>query len=98
MPKLQLAQGTTQYGAQMGRRNIIPNNCHPMICKLYLQKLHMNGPYDEMGAYWGLPQDIYMAFNLEEDGDEVQVYVRANNHEQAKEAVRKLIPTATFYR
>lgn len=98
MPTPPLAQGATQYGAQLGRRNIIPNNCHPAICKLYLQKLRMNGPYDEMGAYWGLPQNLYMAFNLEEEGDEVQVYVRATTHEEAKQAVLKVIPTATFYR
>lgn len=64
--------------------------------KLHLVKVRLNkGGYDFRGEYWGvgLPLYYYQTPNCEEYG-----HIRANNREHAKQLVRSLVPSATFFR
>ena len=86
-------------GAMMGRGNTLPDN--PNIpCKLRMVKSDwVDGDYDQGGCYWGNTHDgisIYWAFG---DCGEVrtEVFVRARNRQEAKEAVREHLPLATFF-
>jgi len=92
--KLTLPNGSSARGAQMGRRNILPDDVNKPI-KLRMEKLRwVDGDYDSFGAYWGNSGDnVYCAWM-----DNVRVFVRATNRETAKEEVRDLLPNATFFR
>jgi len=92
--KLILSNGSSPRGAQMGRRNILPNDINAPI-KLRMERLKwVDGDYDQWGAYWGRSEtDVYCAWN-----EEVQVFVRATIRSSAKLSVRDILPNATFYR
>jgi hypothetical protein len=80
-------------GAQMGRRTILPDDRTAPI-KIQLEKVpFVDGAYDRWGAYWGAPNNLYCAWT-----ETVQVFVRANDREQAKTEVRETLPNARFYR
>jgi hypothetical protein len=101
-------------GSQMGRRNTLPadlpNGDWEPGTKLRLLKLaFVDNCYDQGGAYWGAPENIYIAtegaktyspalpgFELVPCG--VTVFVRANSRQQARQAVQKLVPDAKFFR
>ena len=73
-------------GADMGRRNIIPDDAKPE--KLHLQRVTFSdGCYDNGGAYWGLPANLWCAFSPDntDNPEPVRVFVRADNREEAKE-------------
>ena len=101
MKPLELSSGITGFfnefnewqctGTQMGRRNIILESDES---KLYLRKLKLvNGCYDKWGAYWGGPDNLYIAFT-----HETQIFVRADSRHEAKSEVRKIIPLVKFHR
>ncbi len=51
-----LSNGSSQYGAQMGRRNALPESAAARAtpCRLRLVRLKwIDGDYDQGGAYWG---------------------------------------------
>lgn len=53
MEKLKLKQGCSLIGAQMGRRNELPDDVSAPI-KLQMERLRwIDGDYDHGGAYWG---------------------------------------------
>lgn len=83
-------------GSQMGRRDLFPANPNKSI-KLQLQRVPMvdGGAYDKWGAYWGSGEPLYCAFSADMN---VQIFVRADDHEQAKVEVRKKYPEAKFWR
>ena len=94
MRKLVLPNGSSKYGAQMGRANVLPHDCAGPI-KLQMQKLKwVNGDYDEKGCYWGggSGDNIYCAWN-----DDARVFVRAFTRQQAKCEVWCFFPHARFY-
>ncbi len=85
--------GCSSYGAQMGRRNTIGENG-----KLHLQHLRsVDGDYDVGGAYWGGAYDLYCAFapDLVENKKATCIFVRADDHEEAKEKVIEVIEQHT---
>jgi len=96
--RLKLERVSAKYGAQMGRNNKLPEN-HNEIIKLRLEKMNMiDGDYDNGGVYWGggtVFGKMYVAYNGEND---VQVFVRGRNRQEAKEAVIIHLPNAKFYR
>lgn len=80
-------------GSMMGRRIILPDDPEASI-KLRMEHLRfVDGCYDQGGAYWGAPCDLYCAYG--EEG--VQVFVRAINRQGAKNKVRESIPGARFF-
>jgi hypothetical protein len=85
-------------GAQLGRSNILPENPETATPKLSLRRLlFVDGCYDQGGAYWGFPQNLYRAACYAAAGNVVEIFTRASSHEQAKEHVRELLPLARFY-
>lgn len=93
-PFFRLSNGCTRYGAQLGRRNVLPED-HERPVKLRMRKLRLMdyGAYDEMGAYWGLGNPIYFAAS-----EDTEIFVRASSRDSAKQAVRAILPAATFHR
>jgi hypothetical protein len=86
----------------MGRADILPND-RELYVKLRLERLKwVDGDYDQGGAYWGNSggTNIYCAwFRLPAfEKNQVEVFVRASNRQDAKYLVQRLLPYATFYR
>lgn len=112
--KLKLSNGLTYgYGAdgnrictgsQMGRRDTVPSNSILQPVKMHLTRLRfIDGCYDQGGAYWGAPENVYWAQSSEvyHFGDSlhcIQLFTRASNRDEARRKVLERIPTATFYR
>lgn len=95
MPE-QLSNGSSQYGAQMGRADKITEPNFPV--KFHLQKLDfVDYCYDKGGAYWGSGNPIFHAWG---DGEEFEqeMFVRAIDRNDAKEQIRKKFKLAKFYR
>lgn len=81
-----------KYGSPMGRRDTLHNDGEPM--KLRLQYVpFVDGAYDQGGAYWGMPANLYVAWN--EDGE---LYVRASSRDMAKQIIQGNWLGVTFYR
>jgi hypothetical protein len=96
--KLVLPNGSSKYGAQHGRQNVLPDNPGQPI-KLHMERLRwVDWDYDQWGAYWGSgPGDhIYCAYGEDEE-NQVYVFVRARSRFGAKRAVRESLPNAKFY-
>ena len=84
-------------GSMMGRRNILPDSRKEVV-KLRMERLRfVDQCYDQGGAYWGMPADLWCAYGEASDA-QVQVFVRAPIRELAKNGVRRLIPNARFFR
>lgn len=101
--KLVLSKAYSERGADMGRRNLLPEQTDPSPpIKLRMEKLRwVDGDYDQGGAYWGYNgcNDVYCAWG--EWGipfKPVQIFVRALTRAEAKTAVREFLPRAKFYR
>jgi len=78
--------GDRTRGASMGRTSDLPKD---VTGPLQLRHVPLNsGGYDPGGAYWGSPDNLYMA----EDGEGQVSYLRASS----LEAARKEFPKATF--
>ena len=54
LPNFRLPKLSTKYGAQMGRSNTAKGKCK-------LGKVRLYDGYDNGGAYWGSPSDLYCA-------------------------------------
>lgn len=87
--------GSSQYGAQMGRRNIVGDT----PAKLHLQAVDfIDGDYDAGGAYWGNNgvTRVWCAFS--KDGT-TRVFVRSLKRHEAKEMVQELLGDGwTFFK
>ena len=107
--KNKLTKAYSERGADMGRRNNIPDANEPV--KLSLVKLKWyDGDYDEGGAYWGYTKgtNIYWAHGnslcpSEYDASplkfkDIDIFVRAVSRDDAKKQVRESMPRASFYR
>ena len=78
----------------MRRRNVLPESPQTASPKLNLYRLpFVDGCYDEGGAYWGAPADIYRAA-----GEDTEIFVRAASRDEAKHQVHEQLPNARFYR
>lgn len=116
--KLKLSNGSTGFhredgswqctGSQMGRPNTLPadlpdGDWQPETKLRLVRVPFVDGDYDQGGAYWGSPANLYLATEGDfRDGIltpcGVQIFVRGNSRNEAKQAVRKLMPDAKFYR
>lgn len=97
-------------GAQMGRRNWLPEHPEKPIRYLLIKLKFHDGDYDKGGAYWGGGSDdhIYWARSVEpvelltgyDDAveDHSEVFVRSKNREEAKQDIRDQVPGARFFR
>lgn len=97
MPK-ELSNGSSQRGAQMGRRDSITEPDYPV--KMHLVKLRwVDGDYDRGGAYWGggMGNNIFHAWGDGNHGEQ-EMFIRANDRFHARLMVRKEFPNARFYR
>jgi len=86
-------------GSMMGRRDTMHpgNECEP----LRLQRVpFVGGCYDRGGAYWGSPANLWCAWGDEigDDGDAVEVYVRASSRDGVKAAILARFPNTRFIR
>lgn len=82
-----------KYGAPMGRREYNDGDYSAKV-RLFRVKLDSGG-YDQGGAYWGTPSNLYCAT----DGAGFRVFVRAESREAAKaKVVADNAPGLTFYR
>ena len=89
-----LDSGSSKYGAQMGRRNVLPADVNAPI-KLRMEKLRwVDGDYDQFGAYWGggSGDNVYCAHTPAN-----RVFVRSNSRANAKEKVRAILSKARFF-
>ncbi len=96
---MNLPNVSSRFGAPMGRRNLLPDDI-ACTCRLHLVRLRwVDNDYDQGGAYWGGPtagtpySAIYWAYD-----EAVQIFVRSGSRQDAKDAVRKSLPNAKFYR
>ena len=98
--KPKLSKGYSSYGADMGRRNVLPDDTDAPI-KLHMQRLKwVDGDYDAGGAYWGNGrngENIYWAHG-EDAENQVELFVRASSRSGAKQLIRVTLPNARFYR
>lgn len=97
-------------GARFGRGFILP--VPGVVVKFRLYRLRfVDGCYDQGGAYWGSPQNVWRAISVEQgawlsnwdgsvqkDFKNYEVFVRADTREEAKQKVCSLCPRAKFYR
>ena len=97
--KRKLPDASCSRGAPMGRRNNIPSDIET-ASKLYINPLRwVDGDYDQGGAYFGGGQGDFIFWAQGETATEqIDVFVRAFNREDAKEMVLEEIPNAKFYR
>lgn len=100
MPKT-LENATSQWGADMGRRDSITEPDAPTKFHLVEMRMSSCGAYDQGGAYWGCgDHQIGYMFHAWGDGEhnEQEMFVRASDRFSARLAVRKEFPNARFYR
>ena len=80
---------SSKYGAPMGRRSDAA-----MYGKLRLVRVpFVDSCYDPGGAYWGMPANLYCAWN-----DEGTHYLRASSREDAKAQLVNKFVDVSFYR
>lgn len=82
-------------GANMGRCDVIPDEVNQAKkLKLHLRRIELvDGGYDAGGAYWGIGNPLFCAWD-----DQVELYLRETNREEAKKSVLEDFPNAKFYR
>lgn len=99
--KLILPNGSSKYGARMGRRNVLPLDINTPI-KLQMERLKwVDGDYDQGGAYWGggSGDNVYCAFAYAPASIDFStaIFVRAKSRIEAKELVREYLPNCRFF-
>ena len=100
---LNLSKAYSIRGAEMGRPNLLPLDILAPV-KLHLVKLKMTDGdcYDSGGAYWGSGNGtthMYCAWGKWGTSYAlVQIFTRSSNRNDARVAVRDILPNARFYR
>ncbi len=92
---MKLSKAYSMYGASMGRHNTITETESPIKFKLYQVRLDSGG-YDNGGAYWGIGQPLYHAYG-EGVRDDQELFLRADNRNDAKKYIRGIYPNARFF-
>jgi len=82
----------------MGRSNQLPFNKNAKG-KLQLRRLNFfDCCYDEGGAYWGAPANVYHTEgDLDNEIETTIMFVRANSRKEAKRTIREQLPNVSFY-
>ena len=89
-----LASMNCLRGAPMGRRESHREDLLNTEVSLHLQYIpFFDGAYDEGGAYWGYPANLYRAINADLG---IEMFVRANWRADAETRVRSIYTKATF--
>lgn len=101
MPMPPLPHVGSKYGAPMGRADTHPAGpLDELQPTLDLQRLpFVDDCYDEGGAYWGLPANVWRVYGEITEDDETEVidfYLRADSREAAKAEVLETYPKASF--
>ncbi len=101
-PRPKLENVSSRYGAQMGRKDILPDDRQGEYM-FFLQRLPwVDGDYDPGGAYWGCSDPNESIFWAEappgENTDGARMFIRAKTFIDAKNKVREAFPNAGFYR
>jgi hypothetical protein len=94
--KFTLENGCSRYGAQMGRRNEVPDDYAGEKLRM-LRLPFVDGCYDRWGAYWGSPANVWCAWG-ESATERVRIFVRGNDRAAACREVLKALPSARFAR
>ena len=83
----------------MGRSNQVPDDIQT-ASKLYLEKLKwVCGDYDSGSVYWGGgTNDFIYRASGETNEEQIEIFVRAKNRDEAKLKVRSTFQNARFYR
>lgn len=90
--------GDTSRGAALGRPTVNDAPKEAKV-KLYLRRSYLDaGGYDRNGTYFGRGAPLYWVSGEDTEGNEVDYMLRAYDRDDAKDAVRKTYPGATFYR
>lgn len=90
---------STRYGAPMGRHSSPSLNDAPRSVRLFKVRLDSGG-YDDGGAYWGFPDNIYCAMDNEGSIQTVRAGSRnqaAINLDIAPSSLRKPLELALNY-
>ena len=83
---------TTYRGAGLGFRSTIPDA--PPSSPFNLRRIRLDcGGYAPDGTYWGRGAPLYHAMS-----DDADLYFRAVDRDHAKDQVRRVYPTAEFWR
>lgn len=84
----------SKYGAPMGRYSDTLSNFEER--KVHLRRVPLiDDCYDQGGAYWGMPSNLWCAWSEETDSEYVVTYFRADSRKDAKS---QLPETCKFYR
>ena len=87
----QLPDVDSSRGAPMGRLHWCEN---PRArCRVFRLRM-VDGGYDQGGAYWGAPANIYACQSQAEDT--VQLFTRATSRKAAKDHFLRLYPAMKF--
>lgn len=96
-----------RYGAPMGRTNIRNPNLIEISTHWYLRHVPLvyDGAYDQGGAYWGCGTPLYVAYTHvhEVHGEDeyndyyAEIYIRADDREEAKKLLLEDYPHAKFF-
>ncbi len=81
-------------GSQMGRRDEMPEDYAGEKLRL-LRLPFVDGCYDQWGAYWGGPANVWCAWG-ESETEQVRVFVRADTRSNAASLVLEKYPRARF--
>ena len=86
-------------GADMGRRDHIPEDAAPQKLRLRPLTLYDGACYDKGGAYWGSGTlrsgFMWAAWNPDQSA---LIFVRAVTRDAAKAEVQRVMPQARFHR
>lgn len=114
MGRGKLPKGYSVRGADMGRKEDLPNDRNVFI-KLALKNIMVEGGYDEGGAYWGTSEKegpVWWAYGelFEEEertsssgygswkSDQVNLFIRAWDRDEAKKKILERLPNARFFK
>lgn len=84
----QLPAVNAKYGAPMGRPEFTDNLTDPCRC---FRLRFIDGDYDDGGAYWGAPANLYCCLN-----EGTRLFTRADNRKKAKEKFKSSYPQIKF--
>lgn len=92
----------SRYGAPMGRATQVEHESDAAE-KFKLSRVRLNsGGYDDGGAYWGAPSNLWVAeCETDRDGEHLytRLFLRAPDRDQAKGMLRaRFFRNARFYR
>lgn len=86
---------SSRYGAPMGRRY---DKLDAVKGRVHLQSVpFVDGCYDQGGAYWGSPANLWCAWGESED-EQLVTFLRAPSREAAKSKLLAEYPELKFYR